>query len=129
MHLAATPNHGVANSRTLADAIGASRDHLGKILQVLSRVGLTKSVRGIRGGFALAKDPGEMTALDVYEAIDGPIRHASGDDPVSELIVEVGRGAAATLRGTRITDLLEPRRRSKAVAGHVTSRRRSRVEA
>lgn len=46
---------------------------LGKIFQSLARAGIVKSARGSGGGFALARDPGEITILQVIEAIEGPI--------------------------------------------------------
>ena len=44
-----------------------------KILRKLVRKGLVKSYRGPRGGYALAKDPGEISFLEVIESIDGPL--------------------------------------------------------
>lgn len=46
---------------------------LGKIFQSLARAGIVKSARGSGGGFALARDPSEITILQVIEAIEGPI--------------------------------------------------------
>lgn len=46
---------------------------LGKIFQSLARAGIVKSARGSGGGFALARDPGDITVLQVIEAIEGPI--------------------------------------------------------
>lgn len=44
-----------------------------KILRKMVKKGLVKSYRGPRGGYALAKDPAEITFLEVIEAIDGPL--------------------------------------------------------
>ncbi|MBI5387986.1 MAG: Rrf2 family transcriptional regulator [Verrucomicrobia bacterium] len=49
------------------------KSFLAKIFQSLARAGLVRSNRGIGGGFALAKEPAEITTLDVIEAIEGPI--------------------------------------------------------
>jgi Rrf2 family protein len=46
---------------------------LAKIISQLSVSGLLHTSRGARGGVSLAKDPKEVTMLDVIEAIDGPI--------------------------------------------------------
>jgi len=46
---------------------------LGKIFQSLARAGLVKSVRGSGGGFALAQEPGSISALAVIEAVEGPM--------------------------------------------------------
>ena len=46
---------------------------LAKIVSQLSVAGLLNTSRGARGGVSLAKDPTEISLLDVVEAIDGPI--------------------------------------------------------
>ena len=46
---------------------------LAKIVSQLSVAGLLQTSRGARGGVSLAKSAGEISLLDVVEAIDGPI--------------------------------------------------------
>lgn len=46
---------------------------LAKIISQLSIAGLLHTSRGARGGVTLAREPGEISMLDVVEAIDGPI--------------------------------------------------------
>jgi Rrf2 family protein len=46
---------------------------LAKIISQLSIAGLLHTSRGARGGVTLARSPGEITLLEVVEAIDGPI--------------------------------------------------------
>lgn len=46
---------------------------LAKIISQLSIAGLLHTSRGARGGVTLARAPGEISMLDVVEAIDGPI--------------------------------------------------------
>jgi len=45
-----------------------------KIISQLSIVGILHTSRGIRGGVRLAREPKNITLLEVIEAIDGPIR-------------------------------------------------------
>lgn len=47
---------------------------LAKIISQLSIAGLLHTSRGARGGVMLARDPKEITLLEVVEAIDGPIQ-------------------------------------------------------
>ena len=49
------------------------RSFLAKVFQHLVRAGLVRSVRGSGGGVALARAPGEISVLEVIEAIEGPI--------------------------------------------------------
>jgi Rrf2 family protein len=46
---------------------------LAKIISQLSVAGLLHTSRGARGGISLARDPEQISLLEVIEAIDGPI--------------------------------------------------------
>ena len=50
-----------------------SEAHLSKVLQRLAKIGLLNSARGPKGGFVLARAAEEITLLNVYEAVDGPL--------------------------------------------------------
>ena len=56
---------------SIADEAGIPKSFLAKILQKLARAGIVKSTRGVRGGFQLAKEAGELSLLCVIEAIQG----------------------------------------------------------
>jgi len=45
---------------------------LAKIFQSLSKSGIIRSHRGVRGGFTLARDPSEICIKEVLETIQGP---------------------------------------------------------
>lgn len=70
--LAADPER-LVSVREAAKALKVSEAHLAKVMQRLAKAGLVESIRGPRGGFLLARPPEEMTLLEVYEAIEGPI--------------------------------------------------------
>ena len=44
--------------------------YLAKVMQGLSRGGIVRSQRGVKGGFALIKKPDELTILEVVQAVD-----------------------------------------------------------
>ena len=48
--------------------------YLSKILQGLAKKGIVTTQRGIGGGVALAKSPGELTILDVVNAVEPIMR-------------------------------------------------------
>jgi Rrf2 family protein len=45
---------------------------LAKIFQSLSKAGIVRSHRGVRGGFTLAKSPDQISMKEVLETIQGP---------------------------------------------------------
>ncbi len=46
---------------------------LAKIFQSLSKAGIVRSHRGVRGGFSLAKKPNQIPVKDILETIQGPL--------------------------------------------------------
>jgi FeS assembly SUF system regulator len=46
---------------------------VGKILKQLAREGLMHSHRGVKGGYALARKPEQISIAEVITALDGPI--------------------------------------------------------
>ncbi len=53
----------------LADRLQLPRRHLEAALQALVRKGILVGVRGARGGYKLAKAPGDISVYDISEAI------------------------------------------------------------
>ncbi len=61
------------NAVKIAEFTGFSKNHIAKVLQRLVKSDLLRSVRGPSGGFTMKKDPKDLTLLDIYQAIEGPI--------------------------------------------------------
>lgn len=61
----------------IADATQVPRDYLAKILQGLAKKGIVTTQRGVGGGVALAKEPAELTILDVVNAVEPIGRYAT----------------------------------------------------
>ena len=60
-------------AKEIASTFHASEAHLAKVLQRLAKAGLVLSTPGPHGGFRLRDGAGDMTLLQVYEAIEGPM--------------------------------------------------------
>ncbi|WP_394525086.1 Rrf2 family transcriptional regulator [Lacrimispora sp. JR3] len=57
--------------RDLAAFQGISESYLSKVYAKLGKSGLIKSVPGVKGGYALAREPEDITFWDVVEAVEG----------------------------------------------------------
>ena len=70
-HFAEKPPEGLLSAKDLADLYGFPQKALAKILQRLAKAGLLLSHRGIKGGYTLARNPHQVTVLDVMMASEG----------------------------------------------------------
>jgi Rrf2 family protein len=68
---------------------------LEQLFAVLRRAGLLRSYRGVKGGYAFARDPSQITVLEVVELLDGAVGgEASG---VFAEAAEAVRGVLGTV--------------------------------
>ena len=75
---------------------------LEQLFAVLRRAGLLRSQRGVRGGYAFAREPADITVLEVVELLDGELgRDATG------IFAEAAKAARDVLGGTTIADVVE----------------------
>jgi len=70
----AAQSSGAVQMSAVAERLSASRAHLSKVLQALVRAGIMRSKRGPSGGYELARRADEIRLLDIFEALEGPIR-------------------------------------------------------
>ncbi|MBP7934768.1 MAG: Rrf2 family transcriptional regulator [Phycisphaerae bacterium] len=61
------------SAREIATHYGMPMPLLMNILKVLNQHGITRSIRGPRGGYQLAKAPKDVTLHDIIVAVDGPV--------------------------------------------------------
>ena len=113
-------NGNISRSQSIAIATGIPESFLAKILGQLTRAGFVHSHRGARGGFSLAVDAGQLTLLDVVEAMEGPL-HLNlctspepcvyeGTCPIEKAWVEAETSLRDSLRSHKITDLAKATR-------------------
>lgn len=72
-HLAVHNGEGSSSAGDIAEIYGISTPLMAKVLQKLARGGLVAARHGSSGGYTLARHPSKITALDVINAIDGPL--------------------------------------------------------
>jgi Rrf2 family cysteine metabolism transcriptional repressor len=84
---------------------------LEQLFATLRRAGLLRSQRGVKGGYAFARDPAAITVLEVVELLDGPFgRDAEG------VLADAASAARAVLERVTVTDVVEREAREAGVA-------------
>jgi Rrf2 family protein len=78
---AATTSAGPVSVETLAYRQTLPRKFLEAIVADLRTAGLVRSTRGARGGYALTREPRDVSLGDVFRAVDGPLAEVRGLRP------------------------------------------------
>ncbi len=117
MHLAGLKNGDRAPTSKIASIERIPPSFLAKIVSQLSVAGVVQTSRGARGGVSLARDPAEISLLEVIEAIDGPIAlnecvidadacPFGTDCPVHEVWCQAQEALVEKLKATKFSDLI-----------------------
>ena len=80
---------------------------LEQLFASLRRSGILSSQRGVKGGYRFAREPAEVTALEVVELLDGPL--GSGAESI---FADAAAAARAVLANTTVADVLERENRA-----------------
>src|SRR5881227_2899396 len=83
---------------------------LEQLFAVLRRAGILRSQRGVKGGYCFAREPSEITVLEIVELLDGPLgRGATG------IFAEAAGAARKVLAETTVADVVEREVRDAAM--------------
>jgi len=124
-----------ASAKDIADLYRIPLPLLSKVLQTLVKAGLLTSEQGATGGYRLARDPENITALEAIRGIDGPIilthcftehsNHAQCDQsqscPVREPLRKVHEGILRLLSSITVADLSSDDMAIPSIPGMVSS--------
>jgi FeS assembly SUF system regulator len=64
---------GTMTAPELAQATGLPVPTVSKLLKQLAKSGLVESHRGVHGGYSMARDLDDINAMEIIEALDGPV--------------------------------------------------------
>jgi Rrf2 family protein len=95
----------------LAKRRGIPVQFLEQLFAVLRRAGLLRSQRGVKGGYSFAREPSQITVLEIVELLDGPL--GAGAEGIFE---EAAAAAREVLSKTTLADIVERDRREAGVA-------------
>ena len=84
---------------------------LEQLFAVLRRAGLLKSQRGVKGGYSFARQPSDITVLELVELLDG--RLGAGSEGI---FADAAEAARTVLGSTTIADVVEREAREAGAA-------------
>jgi len=84
---------------------------LEQLFAVLRRAGVLRSQRGVKGGYSFAREPNEITVLEIVELLDG----AFGSE-AEGVFAEAAAAARAVLEQTTVADVIEREARDAGAA-------------
>ncbi|MDQ6816074.1 MAG: Rrf2 family transcriptional regulator [Actinomycetota bacterium] len=84
---------------------------LEQLFAVLRRAGILRSQRGVKGGYAFARPPAELTVLELVELLDGPIGAAA-----TGVFADAARAARDVLGEWTIADVAEAEAKAAGAA-------------
>ena len=71
--MARQPFESTFTARDLSGTTGLPLPMVSKVLKLLARGDLLTSHRGVKGGYSLSRSPGDINAVDIISALEGPI--------------------------------------------------------
>jgi Rrf2 family protein len=84
---------------------------LEQLFAVLRRAGLLRSQRGVKGGYLFAREPRDITVLEVVELLDGPLGRDAGG-----IFAAAASAARDVLASATIQDIVDQEVREAGVA-------------
>ena len=118
---------GLIHLATVAEAQNLSQKYLEQLAMSLRHSGLVNAERGSQGGYELAQSPADITALQIVQAVEGPIElitcvarpstcERSPGCAAHGLWHRLGGAINNVLLETTLADLREDQRRLPAVS-------------
>jgi len=84
---------------------------LEQLFAVLRRAGVLRSQRGVKGGYSFAREPSQVTVLELVELLDGPL----GSDATG-IFADAAAAARNVLANTTVADVVERENREAGAA-------------
>ena len=101
----------------IAERNGIPIKFLFQIMQILKRVEIVRSKRGMEGGYVLARHPGQITVGDIIKSVSGPFVQLSSDgqktSQFQSIWSDLDRAIAGVLNGVTFEDLARRTRASQ----------------
>ena len=109
----------VLSASELAERAGLEMPTVAKLLKPLAQAGLVEGFRGANGGYRLARDAGDISLVEIVEAMEGPLGMTECSVHEGQCGIEDSCGVRANwrrindvvadaLRGVSLAEMLQP---------------------
>ena len=114
---------GLLQIKDIAQAKQIPRQYLEQIFNRLVNASIVSSVRGKKGGYQLAKDPSNITVLDLIDILEGGVQLTDGTDREVDALFNLFDGIEKKIKkdmDINLSDLiLEQQRLQENVMYHI----------
>jgi Rrf2 family protein len=111
--------------KTIAERQGISIKYLEQLMGILRSAGFVRSVRGAKGGYVLARPPGEITLHEVFRCLEGSVTTTEcvedkdycgrwADCAARKVWIQVEEAIQRVLSGITLADLIQQPHSSEA---------------
>ena len=125
----------VLSATDLAEHSGLEATTVSKLLKPLAQAGLVEGLRGAHGGYRLSRDAGQISLIEIVEAMEGPLAMTECSQAESHCGIAHHCGARANwrlindvvadaLRGFTLQQMLQPPAdtpRKRPIPAHVAT--------
>jgi Rrf2 family transcriptional regulator, iron-sulfur cluster assembly transcription factor len=124
------PGYGPTSVKSIAKRQDLPPPYLEKLLIELRRAGLVESIRGVQGGYRLARSPAQISLGQILEAVGETIeplpRHSPDNDQAADWVTfslwnRLHQKLKEALYGISLEDLYYDTRSWQAAQGEATS--------
>jgi FeS assembly SUF system regulator len=114
-HMAIQDQESLHNAKDLSETISIPLPTVSKVLKILTQGGILQSHQGSRGGYSLSRSASDITAVEIIEAIEGPVAltdccttdGCDRDCLVSNSFKKVNETIISALQGLSLADMVK----------------------
>jgi Rrf2 family protein len=130
LELAENYGKGPLQLRVIAHDQGVSVKYLEQLMAMLKAAGIVRSVRGSKGGYILAKSPGQVKVSDCFQCLEGSVIttecvedesfcERTNDCIARQVWTEVQKAVMGVLQSMTLQNLVDRAQKNKSLNYHI----------
>lgn len=130
LELAEYYGNGPLQLRVIAHDQGVSVKYLEQLMAMLKAAGIVRSIRGSKGGYVLAKQPGQVKVSECFQCLEGSVIttecvedesfcERTNDCIARQVWTEVQNAVMGVLESMTLQDLVDRAKNNNAIHYHI----------